>query len=94
MRLGSRLRLLLGKGSNDLPQGKTLAFGLPIVMRMAADVAEGNYELRRGRSPRLIVMVPTRELCRQASAFFLGQLWGLLSGVRGLDTLNNDETIN
>lgn len=34
-------------------------------MRMVADVASGDYELRRGRKPRMVVLVPTRELARQ-----------------------------
>ena len=47
--------------------GKTIAFGLPIVERMAKDVEDGVHELRRGRGPRLLVMAPTRELARQVN---------------------------
>ena len=45
--------------------GKTLAFVLPILERMAAEVASGEYDLKRGRAPRLLIMAPTRELERQ-----------------------------
>lgn len=45
--------------------GKTLAFGLPIVERIAADAAAGLFELKPRRSPRMVIMAPTRELARQ-----------------------------
>jgi ATP-dependent RNA helicase DDX21 len=35
---------------------------------MAADIEQGSYALSRGRSPRMLVMVPTRELARQVEA--------------------------
>ncbi len=45
--------------------GKTLAFVLPIVQRLL----DGNKAERpeKGRSPRVIVLAPTRELAKQAS---------------------------
>jgi ATP-dependent RNA helicase DDX21 len=45
--------------------GKTIAFGLPMVERMVADIENGSFSLNRGRSPRMLVMAPTRELARQ-----------------------------
>ncbi len=46
--------------------GKTLAFVLPIVQRLL----DGNKAERpeKGRSPRVIVLAPTRELAKQASS--------------------------
>lgn len=49
-------------------QGKTLAFVLPIVERLLTNNAlERN---QRGRTPRVIVLAPTRELAKQASHYF------------------------
>ncbi len=44
--------------------GKTLAFGLPTIARLALDRSFGR---RRPRSPRALVLVPTRELAFQVS---------------------------
>jgi ATP-dependent RNA helicase DDX21 len=44
-----------------------MAFGLPMVERMGADVASGAMQLTRGRAPRMLVMAPTRELARQVN---------------------------
>ncbi len=48
--------------------GKTLAFVLPIVQRLL----DGNQAARpeKGRSPRVIVLAPTRELAKQVDCFF------------------------
>ncbi|MGL6096708.1 MAG: DEAD/DEAH box helicase, partial [Fimbriiglobus sp.] len=43
--------------------GKTAAFALPLLHRLAAAIAEG----RRGR-PSVFILVPTRELCVQVAA--------------------------
>jgi len=51
--------------------GKTLAFGLPILERIASEVASGEYDAKRGRSPRMLIMAPTRELARQVLTFLL-----------------------
>ncbi|MDQ1649884.1 MAG: hypothetical protein QOG60_1941 [Frankiaceae bacterium] len=44
--------------------GKTLAFGIPLLNRLAADAAAGEAV---GRTPRALVVVPTRELCVQVT---------------------------
>ena len=36
-----------------------------MVERMVADIKDGSFSLNRGRSPRMLVMAPTRELARQ-----------------------------
>jgi superfamily II DNA/RNA helicase len=50
-------RDVLGKAATG--SGKTLAFGLPMLARLGADVQHGR------RSPRGLVLVPTRELAQQ-----------------------------
>src|SRR4051812_31308539 len=50
-------RDVLGKAATG--SGKTLAFGLPMLARIGADVRHGR------RSPRGLVLVPTRELAQQ-----------------------------
>jgi superfamily II DNA/RNA helicase len=52
-------RDVLGKAATG--SGKTLAFGLPLLARLAADVRRGP------RSPRGLVLVPTRELAQQVA---------------------------
>jgi superfamily II DNA/RNA helicase len=44
--------------------GKTLAYLLPIVMRLRQDEELGDLEIRPGR-PRALILVPTRELAEQ-----------------------------
>ncbi|XP_008798630.2 DEAD-box ATP-dependent RNA helicase 3B, chloroplastic [Phoenix dactylifera] len=44
--------------------GKTLAFGIPIIKRLAED-NERQSVSRRGRLPRVLVLAPTRELAKQ-----------------------------
>ncbi len=44
--------------------GKTLAFGIPTLNRLAADVEAGQVA---GRTPRSLIVVPTRELCVQVT---------------------------
>ncbi|HEX3539170.1 MAG TPA: DEAD/DEAH box helicase [Acidimicrobiales bacterium] len=67
--------------------GKTLAFGLPMLQRLAA----GDGQSANGR-PRGLVMVPTRELCRQVADVLrpLGESLGLklatVYGGTGMDT--------
>lgn len=48
-------------------QGKTLAFVLPIVEQLRAQESQVNV---RGRSPRVIVLAPTRELAKQVAEDF------------------------
>lgn len=43
--------------------GKTLAFSLPLIQRLAAE-SEGERR-ERGRPPRMLVLAPTRELAKQ-----------------------------
>ena len=67
--------------------GKTLAFVLPIVERLAGVAAEGgnsNPPQRRahGRAPRCIVLAPTRELAKQVAADF-----ETIGGAHGLSCL-------
>ena len=45
--------------------GKTIAFGLPVIEKLAAEAAAAEQPLARRRPPRMIVMAPTRELARQ-----------------------------
>jgi superfamily II DNA/RNA helicase len=52
-------RDVLGKAATG--SGKTLAFGLPLLTRLGADVRRGP------RSPRGLVLVPTRELAQQVA---------------------------
>ncbi|KAI8332239.1 P-loop containing nucleoside triphosphate hydrolase protein [Chlamydoabsidia padenii] len=47
--------------------GKTLAFALPVIEKLAADNAFSN---RRGRSPRVLVLCPTRDLAKQVCGDF------------------------
>jgi ATP-dependent RNA helicase DDX21 len=49
--------------------GKTLAFALPIVERMLADLKNG-ASLAYGRAPRVLVLTPTRELAMQIQKTF------------------------
>jgi ATP-dependent RNA helicase DDX21 len=54
--------------------GKTLAFSLPIVERLQAEVSDV-----RGRYPRCLVLEPTRELANQVTNDFLSIKSRLLS---------------
>ncbi|KAI7908337.1 P-loop containing nucleoside triphosphate hydrolase protein [Cokeromyces recurvatus] len=47
--------------------GKTLAFALPVIERLALDK---EYKERRGRSPRVLVLCPTRDLAKQVCGDF------------------------
>jgi superfamily II DNA/RNA helicase len=64
-------RDVLGKAATG--SGKTLAFGLPLLTRLGADVRRGP------RSPRGLVLVPTRELAQQVADVLapLGRTLGL-----------------
>lgn len=55
-------RDVLGRGRTG--SGKTLGFGLPLVARLAEDARAGK---RPGRSPRGLILVPTRELALQVA---------------------------
>ncbi|HEY2277417.1 MAG TPA: DEAD/DEAH box helicase [Streptosporangiaceae bacterium] len=54
-------RDVLGRAQTG--SGKTLAFGLPLLTRLSADVEPR----RRGKAPRGLVLVPTRELAQQVA---------------------------
>ncbi len=54
-------------GRSRTGTGKTLAFSLPLVQRIARETADAGGRLERGRLPRMIVLAPTRELARQVS---------------------------
>jgi superfamily II DNA/RNA helicase len=54
-------RDVLGRGRTG--SGKTIAFALPLVTRLAASTRP-----RRSKRPRALVLVPTRELANQVSA--------------------------
>ncbi|KAF8387572.1 hypothetical protein HHK36_026226 [Tetracentron sinense] len=45
--------------------GKTLAFGIPIINLLTADVEERSLSRRTGHLPRVLVLAPTRELAKQ-----------------------------
>lgn len=53
-------------GKSRTGTGKTIAFGLPVIQHLGrfADDDSGS-RARRGRSPRFLVVCPTRELARQ-----------------------------
>merc|ERR1719482_133098 len=55
--------------------GKTLAFGLPLVERLGAELESRP----RGRAPSMLVLAPTRELARQVGDVIQG-----LAGAHGL----------
>lgn len=61
-------------GRSRTGTGKTLAFGIPAMMRLveiakqkgdAEVLRDGSMRMKRGRLPGMIVMCPTRELARQ-----------------------------
>ncbi|KAL3817606.1 hypothetical protein ACHAXA_006495 [Cyclostephanos tholiformis] len=61
-------------GRSRTGTGKTLAFGIPALMRLveiarengnAEEGRDGTLRMRRGRLPGMIVLCPTRELARQ-----------------------------
>lgn len=62
-------------GRSRTGTGKTLAFGMPSVVRLVelakssgkgtVDDRDGKIRMQRGRLPSMIVMCPTRELARQ-----------------------------
>jgi superfamily II DNA/RNA helicase len=79
-------------GKAKTGSGKTLAFGLPMLQRLAAtDAVTATKGAGAGR-PRGLVMVPTRELCRQVADVLrpLGEQLGLklatIYGGTGMDT--------
>ncbi|KAH8066020.1 helicase [Aureococcus anophagefferens] len=71
-------RDVLGKSRTGT--GKTLAFGLPLVERLAERAREGDYDpKKRARGPAILVLAPTRELAKQVEAelHLLAQTHGL-----------------
>ena len=57
-------------GKSRTGTGKTIAFGLPVIQHLGrfADDDDGRSRTRRGRSPRFLVICPTRELARQVTS--------------------------
>ncbi|KAL2632790.1 hypothetical protein R1flu_004269 [Riccia fluitans] len=51
--------------------GKTLAFGIPIIDRIMKENQENRTARRAGRSPRALVLAPTRELAKQVEREFM-----------------------
>ncbi|CAM9480566.1 unnamed protein product [Hapterophycus canaliculatus] len=71
-------------GKSRTGTGKTIAFGLPVIQhlgRFAEDHEQRTYQ--RGRSPRFLVVCPTRELARQVYTELetLGSAFGLKADV-------------
>jgi superfamily II DNA/RNA helicase len=60
-------------GRSRTGTGKTLAFGLPSITRLLDFMAangkrdQNSGQMRRGRTPSMLVLCPTRELARQVS---------------------------
>lgn len=52
-------------GRSRTGTGKTLAFGIPSVLRIRKILEESGKLKKRGRLPSMIVLCPTRELARQ-----------------------------
>ncbi|KAJ8598665.1 hypothetical protein CTAYLR_003076 [Chrysophaeum taylorii] len=73
-------RDLLGKSRTGT--GKTIAFGLPLIERLAARSRDGEYKQRTGRGPAIVVLTPTRELAKQVE-----QELALLCAVHDLKTV-------
>ena len=53
--------------------GKTLAYLLPLVQRMREEEQSICNSLTVRNSPRIVVIVPTNELCAQACPLFFNQ---------------------
>ncbi|KAG6467239.1 hypothetical protein ZIOFF_074927 [Zingiber officinale] len=62
-------------------QGKTLAFVLPILESLTNGILKGSRKTGYGRSPSVLVLLPTRELAKQVHSDFevYGQAVGLSS---------------
>jgi ATP-dependent RNA helicase DBP3 len=65
-------------GIAETGSGKTLAFAIPALTCMI----EGNKTLPKRRSPRMLVLAPTRELAMQSDAVL--QEFGAVAGLRSL----------
>lgn len=61
-------------GRSRTGTGKTLAFSLPLVERLKADLLEAYNGERppRGRAPSMLVLAPTRELAKQVGEVITG----------------------
>lgn len=79
-------------GRSRTGTGKTLAFGIPALMRLveiakengnAEVMRDGSIRMKRGRLPSMIVLCPTRELARQVGEELAGicKPLGLFSSV-------------
>eukprot|EP00934_Nitzschia_sp_Nitz4_P007316 Nitzschia sp. Nitz4//scaffold61_size107673//13024//14763//NITZ4_004223-RA/size107673-processed-gene-0.51-mRNA-1//1//CDS//3329555674//7306//frame0 len=65
-------------GIAETGSGKTLAFAIPALTSMI----EGNAKLPKRRSPRMLVLAPTRELAMQSDEVL--QEFGTVAGLRSL----------
>jgi len=67
-------------GIAETGSGKTLAFSMPALSLMSIDKSQLN---KRGRSPRMLVLAPTRELAMQSQSVLeeFGKVIGLISTV-------------
>ena len=71
---------LLGKSRTGT--GKTMAFGLPLIERLADRARSGEYDAKkRGRGPAVLCLAPTRELAKQVESEL-----HLLAATHGLST--------
>lgn len=61
-------RDLIGRAKTGT--GKTLAFGIPIIERLAKDNKENKLLRQSRRLPRVLVLAPTRELAKQVEKEF------------------------
>jgi ATP-dependent RNA helicase DDX21 len=61
-------RDLIGRAKTG--SGKTLAFALPVVESLLAEDKAAGGKMRPGRSPRCVVLAPTRELANQVAKEF------------------------
>ncbi|CAM6129401.1 unnamed protein product [Calypogeia fissa] len=62
-------RDLIGRAKTGT--GKTLAFGIPIIDRIITENQGNRFARRSGRSPRALILAPTRELAKQVEREFM-----------------------
>lgn len=89
-------RDVLGRGRTG--SGKTIAFGAPLVERLLRLQKDSNERRKPGRSPRALVLAPTRELALQIDAtvqpiarsvgLFTTQIYGGVPFARQLGALD------
>ena len=69
-------------GIAETGSGKTLAFAMPVLSSMVASTTNGKHQPKTRRSPRMLVLAPTRELAMQSDAVL--QEFGSVVGIRSL----------